>query len=426
MRVGLFIPCHVDQLWPEVGLAAQALLERAGVEVEFPPAQTCCGQALLSAGGHAEARAPSRGASFASSTATTRSSRRPRAARPCCAFTIRRCSAAARPSRWPRAATSCASSCSACCGCRAPSHAFPHRVALHAGCHALRELRLGRASEGGPGGEDPVRALLSGLAGIELVPLARADECCGFGGVFSVVEEAISCRMGLDRLDDQRAARAEVVTSSDPSCLLHLSALARRHGRDLRVLHVAQILAGEPSDVSHAERATEFLRDAERARWHDASLWSLRVKRDRAAAAVPDWEALREAADALKRHTLAELPFYLTQFEARARAHGAVVHWARDAAEHSAIVEGLLREAGARRVVKSKSMLTEECGLNPHLEARGIEIVDTDLGERIVQLRHERAEPHRDARHPPAAPGDRRALPRRARQRRPVSTTRPR
>ena len=123
--------------------------------------------------------------------------------------------------------------------------------------------------------------------------------------------------------------------------------------------------------MSHALRAAEFLRDAERARWHDGSLWSLREKRDRAAAAVPDWESLREAAAALKRHVLAELPFYLTRFEERAQAHRAVVHWARDAAEHNQIVEGLLREAGARRVVKSKSMLTEECGLNPHLEARG-------------------------------------------------------
>lgn len=142
--------------------------------------------------------------------------------------------------------------------------------------------------------------------------------------------------------------------------------------------------------MSHALRASAFLRDAERARWHDASLWSLREKRDRAAAAVPDWEALREAAEALKRHTLAHLSFHLARFEERAAARGAVVHWARDGAELCEIVEGLLRAAGARRVVKSKSMLTEECGLNPFLEARGIEIVDSDLGERIVQLRHER------------------------------------
>jgi L-lactate dehydrogenase complex protein LldF len=141
--------------------------------------------------------------------------------------------------------------------------------------------------------------------------------------------------------------------------------------------------------VSHAEQAAAFLRDAPRSRWHDASLWSLREKRDRAAASVPDWEALREAAEAVKRHTLEHLPFYLARFEQRARSRGAVVHWARDAQEHNRIVAGLLREAGAARVVKSKSMLTEECGLNEHLEAHGIEVTDTDLGERIVQLRHE-------------------------------------
>jgi L-lactate dehydrogenase complex protein LldE len=246
MRVGLFVPCHVDQLWPEVGLAAQALLERAGARVEFAAAQTCCGQALLSAGGHAEARALARRfarifdgydavvAPSASCTAMLRvhypALLGGAEAAALAARSYELCEFLHRVLRAP-----------------APTHAFPHRVALHVGCHALRELRLGRASEGGPGGEDPARALLAGLAGIELVRLARADECCGFGGVFSVVEEAISCRMGLDRLADQRAAGAEVVTSSDPSCLLHLAALSRRHGPRLRVLHVAQILAGGPA-----------------------------------------------------------------------------------------------------------------------------------------------------------------------------------
>lgn len=141
--------------------------------------------------------------------------------------------------------------------------------------------------------------------------------------------------------------------------------------------------------MNHAGRATRFLADAERAAWHDASLWFLREKRDRAARPVPDWEALREEAAAIKRHALSRLPELWAQFEERARTRGAVVHWARDAAEHNEIVARLLEERGVRRVVKSKSMLSEECGLNPHLEARGIEVVDTDLGERIVQLRGE-------------------------------------
>ena len=112
----------------------------------------------------------------------------------------------------------------------------------------------------------------------------------------------------------------------------------------------------------------------------------MRDKRDRAAALVPDWERLRDAAAAIRAHARGRLADLLEEFERNAIARGATVHWAADAAEHNAIVHGLLAERGVRRVVKSKSMLTEECGLNAFLEARGVEVVDTDLGERIVQL----------------------------------------
>jgi L-lactate dehydrogenase complex protein LldF len=141
--------------------------------------------------------------------------------------------------------------------------------------------------------------------------------------------------------------------------------------------------------VSHPERATAFVADEARARWHDEALWFVRARRDRAAHRVPEWEQLRDAAAAIKREALANLADLLERFEAEAIRRGAVVHWARDAAEHNAIVEGVLRERGVRRLVKSKSMLTEECGLNLHLAERGIEVTDTDLGERIVQLRRE-------------------------------------
>ncbi len=141
--------------------------------------------------------------------------------------------------------------------------------------------------------------------------------------------------------------------------------------------------------MGHVDRAREFVADAERTRWHDEALWFVRAKRDRAAAQVPDWEALREQAGAIKRSALTRLPELWTEFEAKAISAGAFVHWARDANEHNEIIAGLLRERGIRRAVKSKSMLTEECGLNRHLEAQGVEVIDTDLGERIVQLRHE-------------------------------------
>jgi L-lactate dehydrogenase complex protein LldF len=139
----------------------------------------------------------------------------------------------------------------------------------------------------------------------------------------------------------------------------------------------------------HPEAAARFIADEKRAHWHDQALWWVRKKRDVASAVVPDWEALRSAAARIKEHTLGRLADYLEEFETNATAHGAKVWFARDAAEHNEIVHRILAERGITKLVKSKSMLTEECHLNPFLEARGITVTDTDLGERIVQLRHE-------------------------------------
>lgn len=141
--------------------------------------------------------------------------------------------------------------------------------------------------------------------------------------------------------------------------------------------------------VDHPTAAHAFVTNAERSHWHDDALWFVRQKRDRQAQGVPEWEYLRAQASAIKSHTIARLPEYLAQFEQQATALGASVHWARDAADHNQIVLEILRQHGTRKVVKSKSMLTEECGLNPFLERHGLEVVDTDLGERIVQLRDE-------------------------------------
>ncbi|NNE33639.1 MAG: lactate utilization protein, partial [Rhodothermales bacterium] len=138
--------------------------------------------------------------------------------------------------------------------------------------------------------------------------------------------------------------------------------------------------------VDHAGAAAAFNADSERTDWHDKSLWMVRQKRDKAAASVAEWEDLRQLASDIKDHTLGRLGQYLIEFEKNALANGVHVHWASDADEHNRIVAHILHERGARRLVKSKSMLTEECGLNHFLERDGIEVVDTDLGERIVQL----------------------------------------
>lgn len=140
---------------------------------------------------------------------------------------------------------------------------------------------------------------------------------------------------------------------------------------------------------SHAELAAVFNRDEPRVNWHDQTLWMVREKRDRAAWHLPEWERLRAQASSIKSQTLANLHHYLVQFEEKAKENGIVIHWAETPKEHNEIVHAIIRRHNGKKIVKSKSMLTEECHMNEYLMAQGIEVVDTDLGERIVQLAKE-------------------------------------
>ncbi|MEY3323281.1 MAG: hypothetical protein RLZZ417_2864 [Bacteroidota bacterium] len=138
--------------------------------------------------------------------------------------------------------------------------------------------------------------------------------------------------------------------------------------------------------MSHAKKAAIFNKDEARTDWHDASLWMVRKKRDFAVTEIPEWEFLREFASDIKSHTLSKLDEYLESFEKAATQNGAIVHWATDAKEHNDIVLSILNKHHAKKMVKSKSMLTEECHLNDFLDAHKIEVIDSDLGERIIQL----------------------------------------
>ena len=138
---------------------------------------------------------------------------------------------------------------------------------------------------------------------------------------------------------------------------------------------------------THPELAKSFVQDKERMLWHDKAIWYVREKRDTASKSIEEWEELRNLASKIKEHTISKLDHYLEEFEQNAIKNGVSVHWAKDAKEHNEIVYEILKSNSATKVVKSKSMLTEECGLNPYLESRGIEVVDTDLGERIIQLK---------------------------------------
>ncbi|HEY4025485.1 MAG TPA: lactate utilization protein B [Candidatus Dormibacteraeota bacterium] len=138
--------------------------------------------------------------------------------------------------------------------------------------------------------------------------------------------------------------------------------------------------------IDQARNALAFLEDRPHEHAFDRLIWGLRERRDAAAREVPEWEELRDLASRIKEHTLSNLAHYLELFEARARRNGVHVHWARDAPEHNQIVHDILTEHGVAQLVKSKSMLTEECDTRPFLERRGIQVIETDLGERIQQL----------------------------------------
>ena len=141
--------------------------------------------------------------------------------------------------------------------------------------------------------------------------------------------------------------------------------------------------------ITHADLAEKFIADEPRTDWHDDTLWFVREKRDRAAHGLPEWEDLREWASQIKNHTLSNLSNYLTEFEEKANANRIIVHWAADALEHNKIIHSIIQKHKIQKIVKSKSMLTEECHLNEYLQENGVEVVDTDLGERIVQFRKE-------------------------------------
>ncbi|MDR1758114.1 MAG: lactate utilization protein [Bacteroidales bacterium] len=139
----------------------------------------------------------------------------------------------------------------------------------------------------------------------------------------------------------------------------------------------------------HAKKAKLFLADESRSRWHDETLWMVRQKRDHVAGMVPEWEDLRQQASDIKTDVLEHLPKYLQQFEEKATHHGVIVLHAKDANEFNQLILSIIEKHEAKNIVKSKSMLTEECGLNRFLHTRGIEVTDTDLGERIIQFRGE-------------------------------------
>jgi L-lactate dehydrogenase complex protein LldE len=246
MKIGLFIPCYIDLVYPEVGIATLELLERFGLEVDYPLNQTCCGQPMSNSGDEANAAAAER--LFVDNFKDYDCVVGPAGS---CVKQVR-CHfdtlAQTEEVRHVRAHTYelveflhdilKAESF--------PWAEFRHTVAIHNSCSSLRGLGIAKTSEimGAP--FNKTEALLSKVKGLVLVPLDRPDDCCGFGGTFCVTDETVSARMGLDKIHDQLRHGAEYVVSPDMSCLMHQSGIARRAGMDLKYVHVAQVLNGGP------------------------------------------------------------------------------------------------------------------------------------------------------------------------------------
>jgi L-lactate dehydrogenase complex protein LldE len=244
MTVGLFIPCYVDQFYPQVAIASLQLLEKLQLKVEYPLKQSCCGQPMANAG--FEHLGSACNENFIENFASYDYIVAPSGS--CVLHVKEHLSSAKHPQK---AATikdrvyELTGFLTDVLQVKQLKASFPHKVGLHQSCHGLRGLKLAQMSElMEPEFSKPVR-LLHMVRGIEVVPLHRQDECCGFGGTFAVSEEAVSVKMGKDRIKDHADAGAEYVTGADMSCLMHLESLLRRKKSPLKVMHIAEILNAE-------------------------------------------------------------------------------------------------------------------------------------------------------------------------------------
>ena len=245
MKIGLFIPCYVDALYPEVGVSTYKLLNSLGLDVDYPERQTCCGQPMGNAGFERMSvplaeKYDELFRNFDYVVALSAS----------CAAYVR----LFHPGQLH--SVSFGHDCMASTktmdlieflhdvvNVKSLPAKFPYKVSVHNSCHGVRELGLSSPSERNIPRFNKIIDLLNLVDGITVVEPDRPDECCGFGGMFSIEETAVSGRMGQDKLERHIATGADYVTGADSSCLMHLEGVAKKHGKSIKFIHVAQILS---------------------------------------------------------------------------------------------------------------------------------------------------------------------------------------
>ena len=241
MTVGLFIPCYVDQFFPNAAIATLQLLEKLGVKVVYPEKQSCCGQPMANSGyehlttgcnevfiaGFSEFDyivSPS------GSCVLHLKDHLHSAENEVKAHSIR-----GKIYELVEFLTDILK-------VENLEARFPHKVGFHQSCHGQRGLKLSQMTELVAPPFSKPQQLLSMVKGLEIIPLGRQDECCGFGGTFCVVEEAVSVKMGKDRVEDHLQHGAEYITGVDMSCLMHMEGILRRRKSTVKVIHIAEIL----------------------------------------------------------------------------------------------------------------------------------------------------------------------------------------
>jgi L-lactate dehydrogenase complex protein LldE len=245
VRIALFVTCLADTLFPDVGRATVRLLERLGHQVEFPQAQTCCGQMHVNTGYQRDALPLVRRYTevFGGYEAIVVPSGS-------CAGSVHHQHAMVAREHGDEVLARRAEQVAAkthelsqllvdVLGVEDVGAYYPHRVTYHPTCHSLRLLRVG---------DRPLR-LLRRVAGMELVELPDAEVCCGFGGTFAVKNPDVSTAMLADKMRGVLATRAEVCTAGDSSCLMHIGGGLSRLRAGTRTVHLAEILASTQEDA---------------------------------------------------------------------------------------------------------------------------------------------------------------------------------
>ncbi|WP_138504327.1 (Fe-S)-binding protein [Spirosoma lacussanchae] len=234
MRVALFVPCYVDQFYPAVAIATLGLLEQLGCQVVVPRNQTCCGQPMANSG-------------FARAAASCDQNFRQNFGEfdhivcpsGSCVLHVREHNPLLTGQIWELCEF-----LTDVLQVRALPHrsARPLRIGIHQSCHGQRGLRLSSMSERNEPYFSKMETLLRLVDGINITTPARPDECCGFGGTFCVTQEALSVKMGKDRLAQHQANQVDYIVGGDMSCLMHLEGILRRQQSPIQVRHVAQLL----------------------------------------------------------------------------------------------------------------------------------------------------------------------------------------